>query len=874
MGDTAKYRDLLGKLTREEKASLMSGRNFWHTKAVERLGIPSIMLADGPHGLRKQEKSGDHLGLNKSLASTCFPTAATLANSWDTELLETVGSALGAEAAAESVRVLLGPGLNIKRNPLAGRNFEYFSEDPLVSGKLAASFIRGVQSHRVAASAKHFAVNSQETRRMTLNEIVDERALHEIYLEGFRIAVTEGDAWTVMSAYNRVNGTYANEHRELLIEILRRRWGFDGLVVTDWGGNRDRVEGLVAGNALEMPSTNGVTDREIVLAVAGAALDEAVLDERVAEVLELIDRTEPTPRQAAWAAAHEARAASAPRSGSAPASSSAPGSGAAPASGSAPATSASSHLHPKHHELAVEAARRSIVLLENRARTLPLSPGSPARVSVIGDFAGSPRYQGAGSSLVNPTRLVSPLDALRATGLNIVGYEPGFARRNSRLRGRARRAFRLASESDLILLFLGLDESAEAEGVDRRHMRLAGNQLELTDELLSLGIPVVVVLAGGSPVELPFAERAAAIVHGYLGGQGGGQALAEVLTGQVNPSGKLAESYPLRYADVPSSASYARSEATSEHRESIYVGYRFFDKVDAAVRYPFGHGLSYTSFEYSGLTAAVDHATLTVTNTGDVAGSEVVQLYVEAPDRAENSFRAVRELRGFARVALRPGESQEVRIPYAEHAFDVFHGDDRDWRRIPGRYTIQAAASSRDIRLEALLTVEADEEHGAPAPSGAPVPSEAPAPSGAPLSEHYVTGHVERASAADFEGLIGDPLPSPDWPEGGPLTRDNTIEQLRGRGGFGGLLYYVIERSRGWLLALGMPLHANNTRFALELPFRSVSRMSGGLMNEPMLDALLLMVNGHFFTGIRKLWSAWRAKRASERSQPNRQARS
>ncbi|MBP6686198.1 MAG: glycoside hydrolase family 3 C-terminal domain-containing protein, partial [Leucobacter sp.] len=699
------------------------------------------------------------------------------------------------------------------------------------AGTLAASFIRGVQSHGVAASAKHFAVNSQETRRMTIDEIVDERALHEIYLEGFRIAVTEGKPWTVMSSYNRVNGTYANEHRELLNEILRRRWGFDGLVVTDWGGNNDRVAGLIAGNALEMPAAGGETDREIVRAVDGAALDEAVLDERVAELLELIERTAP-----------------------------AGGSDALPAGSiTTEAAPASTSMHDAHHDLAVAAARRSIVLLENRLRTLPLAPGGPASVAVIGDFAGAPRYQGAGSSLVNPTRVISPLDALRNSGLNVVGYEPGFSRRGSRSRGRARRALRLASTADVILLFLGLDEAAEAEGIDRAHMRLADNQLALADELLSLGIPVVVVLAGGAPVELPFAEQAAAIVHGYLPGQGGGQAIADVLTGRTNPGGKLAESYPLRYADVPSSASFAQSEATAEHRESIYVGYRYYDKVDLPVRYPFGHGLSYTSFDYSSLEATPEHARLTITNTGDVAGSEVVQLYVEAPGRAANAFRAIRELSGFCRVDLAPGESQEVVIPYAEHAFDVFHGADRDWRRVPGSYTIQAAASSRDVRAAAPVEIAADSKTS----------REGGAHASKTLSRHYVSGHVELASGDDFAGLLGSPLPTPSWPVGVRLTREHSIAQTRGRGGFAGLLYFAIDRSRAVLLALGRPLQANTTRYALEMPFRSVARMSNGLMTEPMLDGLLLMVNGKFFPGVRKFWSGWRKQRTARRAHRN-----
>lgn len=803
-------------MTLAEKASLMSGANFWNTKAVARLGVPSIMLTDGPHGLRKQGGAADHLGLNASIPATCFPTAATLANSWDTDLVGRVGAALGAEAAAERVSVLLGPGLNIKRNPLAGRNFEYFSEDPLLSGKLAAAMIRGIQSKGVAASAKHFAVNSQETHRMSIDEIVDERALHEIYLEGFRIAVTEGGAWTVMSSYNKVNGTYANENRELLDGVLRRRWGFDGLVVTDWGANNDRVAGLLAGNALEMPSTDGVTDREIVAAVESGALDEAVLDARVDELLTLIGRT-------------------------------------------APGSDAPSVDHDRHHELAVEAARRSVVLLDNHRGTLPLGPRS-GRVAVIGDFAATPRYQGAGSSLVNPTRVDTALDALRASDLDVIGYEPGFARRDVPSERRRRRAVRLAERADVVLLFLGLDESAEAEGVDRTHMRLARNQLALTRELVGLGLPVVVVLSGGAPVELPFAGHVDAIVHGYLAGQGGGRAIADVLTGRANPGGRLAETYPLRYADVPSSATFARTEATSEHRDSIYVGYRYFDKVGMPVRYPFGHGLSYTEYAYSDLRAERNSAQVTVTNAGELPGVETVQLYAEPAGRAEGEVRAPRELIGFATVPLAPGESATVTIDYAEHAFDVFDTSAHDWRTAPGAYDVLAGASSRDIRLRATLEVEAPADRAADPAVLSP---------DAALLPHYVAGDVEHAGADEFEALLGRTLPPSAWPTDRPLTRDDIVAQAKGRGGFGGLLHGLIELAGRVLLRLGRPLAANNTHFALDLPFRSVARMSGGMVDDDMLDGLLLMVNGQFLRGARRTATAWLAHRRRARAQDN-----
>ncbi|MFV0406971.1 MAG: glycoside hydrolase family 3 C-terminal domain-containing protein [Propioniciclava sp.] len=791
---------LRAELSLAEKASLTSGANFWHTKPIERLGIPGIMLTDGPHGLRKQAGAADHLGLNASIPATCFPTAATLANTWDPALAERVGAALGAEAAAEQVSVLLGPGLNIKRNPLAGRNFEYFSEDPLLAGSLAAAMIRGIQSHGVAASAKHFAVNSQETHRMSIDELVDERALHELYLEAFRIAITEGDAWTVMSSYNKINGTYANENPELLDHILRQRWGFDGLIVTDWGGNHDRVAGLVAGNALEMPSTDGVTDREVEAAVRNHTVDERILDARVDELLRLIDRT-------------------------------------APADDPPPAD------HAEHHRLAVEAARRSLVLLRNERHVLPLGPAS-GRVAVIGDFAAAPRFQGAGSSLVNPTRVDTPLAALQASGLDISGYEPGFSRRDRPSRRLRHRALRLAERSDLVLLFLGLDESAEAEGVDRTHLRLASNQLTLTRELLRLGIPVVVVLAGGSPVELPFADEVDALLHGYLAGQGGGTAMAEILTGRANPSGKLAETYPLRYADVPSSASFARTEATSEHRESIYLGYRYYDKVGLGVRYPFGHGLSYTSFAYTDLAVTDQSATVTVTNSGDRAGTEIVQLYVEAPGGAADMFRAVRELRAFAAVELEPGQSLPVTLDYAAHAFDIFDASASDWRRMGGRYRVAVGASSRDLRLRAEIDIDGDAW-----------------PDEDRRLVHYRSGRVELVEAAEFEALLERPVPPDSWPTARPLTRDDIIAQARGRGGFASLLYGVVAGSRRALLLLGRPLAANNTRFALELPFRSISRLSNGIANDAMVDAFLMMMNGQFWRGGRQLISAWRAHR-------------
>ncbi|MDN5558331.1 MAG: glycoside hydrolase family 3 C-terminal domain-containing protein [Ruaniaceae bacterium] len=786
--------ELIAALTLDEKASLMSGAAFWITKSVPHLGIDSMMLTDGPHGLRKQGGAADHLGLNKSLPATCFPPAATLASSWDQALLSEVGEALGAESAAADVSVLLGPGLNIKRNPLGGRNFEYFSEDPLLSGKLAAAMVRGIQSRGVSACPKHFAVNSQETRRMSVDEVVDERALREIYLEGFRIAIEEGLPHTLMTSYNKVNGTYANEHTHLLREILRGEWGFDGVVVSDWGGNNDRVAAVEAGSTLEMPSTSGVTDSEVAQAVREGRLAESVLDERVTELLRVLYSTQ-------------------------------------------------QHLGAPqpdvddHHALAVRAAEESAVLLRNDG-TLPLADPR-TRVAVIGEFAATPRYQGAGSSLVNPHRLVSALAELRASELNVIGYAPGFNRLGSRSERKRSAALDLAAQSDVVLLFLGLDESAEAEGLDRAHMHLPKPQLELARDLLRTGTPVVVVLSGGSPVELPFAGQTAAILHGYLGGQGSGTAIARLLTGAANPSGRLAETYPLRYADSPSAPWFARAEATAEHRESIFVGYRYYDKAGVAVRYPFGFGLSYTSFEYSDLAASEADAHVTITNTGSRPGAEVAQFYVA---HADDDFSATQELAAFAKVYLEPGESRVVEVSFGTHAFASYDVTEGEWTTVGRTYQVRAGSSSRDIRAQQPVTVSGSR------------------PAALARGGSYRTGRVHGASAAEFESLLGSPLPSPDWPKGAALTRDSIIEQARWHGPLGALLALGLDGAKAILSAAGKPLEAQYVDFANALPFRSLERMSGGVVTPAMLDGILAAFNGRILAGLSHTANAARTK--------------
>ena len=796
---TLEHHDLIAQMTLEEKASLLSGQNFWNTKPIPRLGIPSIMLTDGPHGLRKQGGKADHLGLNKSIPSTCFPTASALANSWDTDLLEQVGSCLGEEAAAEHVSVLLGPGLNIKRNPLCGRNFEYFSEDPFLSGKLAAAMIGGIESRGVSACPKHYAVNSQETRRMVIDEVVDERALQELYLEGFRYAVCEGKPRTVMTSYNRVNGVYANENTHLLRDVLYGAWGFEGVVVTDWGGENDRVAGLIAGNQLEMPSSAGLTDCEVVEAVRSGKLDENLLNERIDQLLCWIDSVQ----QQKWQKAFSPE---------------------------------------EHHAIARDAARRSAVLVKNEGGVLPLRAGT--RVVVIGDFAKKPRYQGAGSSLIVPTEVESALGALKETELEIVGYAPGFRRLGGESKTKRSRACALAKRADVALLFLGLDEGLEAEGVDREHMRLRDNQQELLRAVRKVCARVVVVLANGAPVEADWVDDADAILLGYLGGQAGGAAIADLLTGKAAPSGKLAETYPERYADVPSAWIYPGKERTAEHRESIFIGYRYYDTVRKPVRWPFGFGLTYTAFAYEQLTIQGNTVSCILRNTGERAGEEIVQVYVSK--RGSTVFRAEQELKGFARVTLEPGEAKPVSILLDSHAFSFYHVNSEAWVEEPGEYEIRVGASSRDIRLREVVVRDGDRFEQPYSTQELP---------------HYFCGEVASVPDKEFSTLLGRSLPEANWDRSAPLGILDTIGQGSYKKGFARFLFHIVNLVRGWFFLVRKPILANNIMFAMNLPYRALTRMTNGVINQPMLDGILTMSNGRFWKGFRQTLCGLRQKR-------------
>ena len=776
---------LLKKLTLEEKCALLSGAETFKTRGMPEHGIPQIWLSDGPHGLRKQAGESDHLGLNPSVPATCFPTASAVANSWDAALGEEIGAALGEEAAAQEVSVVLGPGLNMKRNPLCGRSFEYFSEDPYLAGKLAAGYIRGIQSKGVAACPKHFAVNSQETRRMASDSIVDERTLREIYLTGFEIAVKEGHPRSIMSSYNLVNGTYANENKHLLMEILRGEWGFDGAVITDWGGSNDHALGVKNGSTLEMPAPGGDSVRELLAAVESGKIAESDIDARLSELLPLVFDTK---------AALDA----APREFDAEA----------------------------HHALARRAAAESLVLLKNEGALLPLAAGS--KVAVIGDFAKNPRYQGAGSSMVNSTQVDVLLDKLIDSELNIIGYQQGFDRHGKPDAALQKSACELATQADTVILCMGLDEIAESEGLDRSNLRLAQNQVDLLQAVAAVNPKIVVVLYSGSVVETPWLDNCQALLYAALGGQAGAGAVADALTGKVNPCGKLAETWPLAYADIPSAADFATRRKTVEYREGLYIGYRYFTTAEKAVRFPFGYGMSYTTFAYSDMAADEQGVSLTVTNTGSVAGTEIVQLYVAKKN--SELFRPAKELKGFARVTLAPGEKQRITIMLDDKAFRFWNVKANRWEIEGGEYELLVGASVEDIRLCEKISV-----HGTATVH--------------PYEDRdldcYYKGDVLHVSDADFEKLLGHPIPNGKT----KIDRNLTLGELNhARSPLGWLVWLVLTILLDVSYKRGKP--DLNILFQYNMPLRALAKMTNGAISMGMVDGIVMELQGFWILGL------------------------
>ena len=776
---------LLKKLTLEEKCALLSGAETFKTRGMPEHGIPQIWLSDGPHGLRKQAGESDHLGLNPSVPATCFPTASAVANSWDAALGEKIGAALGEEAAAQEVSVVLGPGLNMKRNPLCGRSFEYFSEDPYLAGKLAAGYIRGIQSKGVAACPKHFAVNSQETRRMASDSIVDERTLREIYLTGFEIAVKEGHPRSIMSSYNLVNGTYANENKHLLMEILRGEWGFDGAVITDWGGSNDHALGVKNGSTLEMPAPGGDSVRELLAAVESGKISESDIDARLSELLPLVFDT----KAALDAAPREFDAAA-------------------------------------HHALARRAAEESLVLLKNEGALLPLAAGT--KVAVIGDFAKNPRYQGAGSSMVNSTQVDVLLDKLIDSELNVIGYQQGFDRHGKPDAALQKSACELATQADTVILCMGLDEIAESEGLDRSNLRLAQNQVDLLQAVAAVNPKIVVVLYSGSVVETPWLDNCQALLYAALGGQAGAGAVADALTGKVNPCGKLAETWPLAYADVPSAADFATRRKTVEYREGLYIGYRYFTTAEKAVRFPFGYGMSYTTFAYSDMAADEQGVSLTVTNTGSVAGTEIVQLYVAKKNR--ELFRPARELKGFARVTLAPGEKQRITIMLDDKAFRFWNVKANRWEIEGGEYELLVGASVEDIRLCEKISV-----HGTATVH----------PYEDVDLDCYYKGDVLHVSDADFEKLLGHPIPNGKT----KIDRNLTLGELNhARSPLGWLVWLVLTILLDASYKRGKP--DLNILFQYNMPLRALAKMTNGAISMGMVDGIVMDLQGFWILGL------------------------
>lgn len=784
-----KHKDLISQMTLKEKASLCSGKDFWHLKSIERLGLPEIMVCDGPHGLRKQNAENKKVGIGNSYPATCFPTAVTTACSWDRDFIYKMGQALAEECLQHGVSVLLGPGVNMKRSPLCGRNFEYFSEDPELAGEMGAAFIAGVQSKGIGTSLKHFAGNSQEMKRMTSNSIIDERALREIYLRAFEKTVKKSQPWTVMNAYNLLNGTYCSENDWLQNKVLRDEWGFKGAVVSDWGAVNDRVAGLNAGNDLEMPSSGGVNDAKIVEAVKCGVIDETTLDERVDKLIDIILK------------------------------------------GAANKKPGYKFDVKAHNLLSRQIAEQSMVLLKNDGNILPLKRVEGEYVAVIGAFADNPRYQGAGSSIINPTMIDSGRRAFNNSPIS-VKFADGYDRSGKRKNEDAyiTEACNLAKNASKAVVFIGLTDDYESEGFDRSTMKLPDGHNRLVEAVSRVNDNVIVVLEGGSPVEMPWADDVKAILNAYLGGQSVAPAIVDVLTGKANPCGKLAETYPVCLKDTPTSFRYPDSKEDVQYRESIFIGYRYYDKVERNVRFPFGFGLSYTSFEYSDIKLKKKNltkgegakVTFTIKNTGDVAGSEIAQVYVAKPE--SKIFRAPKELKGFVKIHLEPGEEKKVSVELDDRAFAFWNTATEDWCVESGEYKILVGASSRDIRLEAAAKMKSeDDETIVDLRESAGV---------------YFDGDPARAREDDFKVIYGGEFKLA--PEITSDSLNNSIERSKDKG-LAKFIYNTVDLAMKPKGGVGSSMITNTI---MQTPIRNYVSMSNGLFTEDMADGLLKVFEG------------------------------
>lgn len=710
--------DLIKKMTLEEKASLCVGGSYWKSKGIERLGIPEIVMSDGPHGLRFSKLDPKKLGLNDSEVSTCFPTGATIANTWNKELVYKLGKALGLEARSKGINIILGPAINIKRSPLCGRNFEYFSEDPYLTGILGSMYVNGVQSENVGVCVKHFACNNQENRRMTVNVVVDERTLREIYLKAFQMIVKNSKPWSIMSAYVRLNGVYCTENKYLLDDILRKEWGFNGIVISDWGAENDRVSGIKAGQELEMPAGSGDGVNEIINAVKSGEIKESELDKIVDRILTIALRGKNNKIK--------------------------------------------QYNQEKHHKLAEEIAEDAIVLLKNENNILPISKNK--KIALIGDMAEKPRYQGAGSSRINAYKIENIIENFKINGLNFEfakGYERiEDGRKDKHL---IKEAVEIAKNSDYAIIFAGLTENYESEGLDRVSLNIPENQNKLINEVCRVNKNVIIVLQNGSPIQMPWINKVKAVVTGYLGGEASGLSMYNCLVGNINPSGKLAESYPMKLEDTPCYKNFPGSEVSCEYKESIYVGYRYYDKIKKEVLFPFGFGLSYTEFKYSKLKIEQIKDTLKVSfkikNIGRVKGKEIAQVYVS--QKGPIIFKPEKELKGFEKIELEPGEEQEVVIKLDRSSFEYYNVKEKKWSVENGKYYILVGKSSRNIVLKEEIKIKSgdiniDKKYG----------------------NSYETGNIKNVTDKEFEELLGCKIPDRKF-KLEEASEYNTIEQLK-----------------------------------------------------------------------------------------------
>ena len=726
-----KHPEIIEKMSLKQKADFASGYDYWHLESAQDLGLPKIMITDGPHGLRKQNPNGNSVGLGNSYPSTCMPPAATSACSWDENLLREEGEALAEECLQEKVSVILGPGTNIKRSPVCGRNFEYFSEDPLLAGKMSAGLINGCQSKGIGTSLKHFACNSQEAFRMIINEVIDERTMREIYFPAFEIAVKEAQPWTIMNSYNRINGVYASQNDWLQNKVARDEWGFEGLFVTDWGASVDRVPGLKAGTDLEMPSSGTLNAERIIAAVENGELDEAVLDERIDMVVDLILKSKPALEKD-FKFDIEA-----------------------------------------HHAVARKVAEGSMVLLKNDDNVLPLKEGQ--KIAVIGEMAKAPRYQGSGSSVINPTKLDNAYDSLVEAGVNVT-YAQGYYKAPPTKKDKNRKsdaeliseAVAAAESADVAVVFIGLTEALEAEGYDRADIEIPAEHNTLVAEIVKANPNTVIVLAGGAVVHIPWIDDVKAVLNSGLGGQAGGSAVANILTGKVNPSGKTAETYPLSFEENPVYGNYPGQPVVSEHKESLYVGYRYYDTAKKDVLFPFGYGLSYTTFEYSDIKLSASEikdtdtveVSFKIKNTGSVDGAEIAQVYVA--DKDSTIFRPEKELRAFTKVFLKAGEEKEVSLTLGKRAFAYYNVNIGDWHVETGEFDILVGASSRDIKLSAAIQVASTVD--------------AEIPNYKETAPAYYTADISAMTGEQWATVYGQELPSAERDTTKKITIYNCLD--------------------------------------------------------------------------------------------------